>query len=58
VLADLRKEGMTDYYATALPSLTGEKLLASYHHAPPGGFTDPRWPPLRACSRRWGALPR
>ncbi len=40
VLADLRGEGMTDYFASALPSLTGEKLLASYTTRQPGGFTD------------------
>jgi hypothetical protein len=40
VLADLRKEGMTDYFATPLPSLTGEKLLASYTTRQPGGFTE------------------
>jgi adenylate cyclase len=40
VLADLRGEGMTDYFATPLPSFTGEKLLASYTTRQPGGFTD------------------
>jgi adenylate cyclase len=40
VLADLRAEGMTDYFATPLPSLTGEKLLASYTTRQPGGFND------------------
>jgi len=40
VLGDLRAEGMTDYFATPLPSLTGEKLLASYTTRRPGGFTD------------------
>jgi adenylate cyclase len=40
VLADLRGEGMTDYFATPLPSFTGEKLLASYTTRQPGGFND------------------
>jgi adenylate cyclase len=40
VLADLRAEGMTDYFASPLPSMTGEKLLASYTTRSPGGFTD------------------
>src|SRR3954470_10737350 len=40
VLADLRAEGMTDYFAAPLPSLTGEMLLASYTTRRPGGFTD------------------
>jgi adenylate cyclase len=40
VLADLRGEGMTDYFATPLPSFTGEKLLASYTTRQPGGFSD------------------
>jgi len=40
VLADLRKEGMTDYYATPLPTITGEKLLASFTTRRPGGFSD------------------
>lgn len=40
VLAELRAEGMTDYYAAPLPSMTGEKLLASYTTRRPGGFTD------------------
>ena len=39
VLADMRAEGMTDYFATPLPSFTGEKLLASYTTRQPGGFT-------------------
>jgi adenylate cyclase len=40
VLADLRGEGMTDYFATPLPSLTGEMLLASYTTRRPGGFSE------------------
>jgi adenylate cyclase len=40
VLADLRGEGMTDYFATPLPSITGERLLASYATRRPGGFTE------------------
>ena len=40
VLADLRAEGMTDYFATPLPSFTGERLLASYTTRQPGGFDD------------------
>lgn len=40
VLADLRGEGMTDYFASPLPSLTGEKLLATFTTRRPGGFTD------------------
>jgi adenylate cyclase len=40
VLADLRGEGMTDYFATPLPSMTGEQLLASFTTRRPGGFTD------------------
>jgi adenylate cyclase len=39
VLADLRGEGMTDYFAAPLPSLTGELLLASFTTRRPGGFT-------------------
>ena len=39
VLADLRGEGMTDYFAAPLPSLTGERLLASYTTRQPGGFS-------------------
>ena len=42
VLPELRAEGMTDYFATPLPSLTGEKLLASYTTRQPGGFTEPQ----------------
>jgi adenylate cyclase len=41
VLGDLRGEGMTDYFAAPLPSLTGEKLLASYTTRRPGGFSEP-----------------
>jgi adenylate cyclase len=40
VLAELRGEGMTDYFATPMPSLTGEKLLASFTTRRPGGFTE------------------
>jgi adenylate cyclase len=40
VLPDLRGEGMTDYFATPLPSMTGELLLASYATRRPGGFTE------------------
>jgi len=40
ILAELRGEGMTDYYATPLPAITGEKLLASFTTRHPGGFSD------------------
>jgi adenylate cyclase len=40
VLAELRAEGMTDYYAAPLPSITGERLLASYTTRRPAGFSD------------------
>jgi len=47
ILADLRGEGMTDYYATPLPTLTGEKLMASFTTRRPGGFTDAELGALR-----------
>ena len=47
VLADLRGEGMTDYYAAPLPALTGEKLLASFTTRQPGGFTEAQVNALR-----------
>ncbi|MEA3193994.1 MAG: adenylate cyclase [Betaproteobacteria bacterium] len=47
ILAELRGEGMTDYYATPLPTLTGEKLLASFTTRQPGGFTDAELAALR-----------
>ena len=47
VLADLRGEGMTDYLAAPLPSMTGEKLLASFTTRRPGGFTDAELAGLR-----------
>ena len=40
ILAELRAEGMTDYYAAPLPSITGERLLASFTTRQPGGFSD------------------
>jgi len=40
ILAELRGEGMTDYYATPLPTLTGEKLMATFTTRRPGGFAD------------------
>jgi adenylate cyclase len=40
ILEELRGEGMTDYYATPLPTLTGEKLLATFTTRRPGGFGD------------------
>jgi len=55
VLADLRGEGMTDYFASALPSLTGEKLLASYTTRQPGGFTDSQ---MRALTRLLAPISR
>jgi adenylate cyclase len=47
VLAELRAEGMTDYFAAPLPSLTGEKLLATFTTRRPGGFTDAQMAALR-----------
>jgi adenylate cyclase len=48
ILAELRGEGMTDYYAAPLPSLTGEKLLASFTTRRPGGFSDAQLAALRS----------
>jgi len=47
VLAELRGEGMTDYYATPLPTLTGELLMASFTTLRPGGFSDAQLAALR-----------
>jgi adenylate cyclase len=47
ILTELRGEGMTDYYATPLPSLTGEKLLASFTTRQAGGFRDAEIAALR-----------
>ena len=47
VLAEFRTEGMTDYYATPLPTLTGEKLLATFTTKQPGGFRDAELDGLR-----------
>ena len=47
ILKELRGEGMTDYYATPLPSLTGEKLLASFTTRRPDGFSDAQVDALR-----------
>jgi adenylate cyclase len=47
ILEDLRKEGMTDYLAAPLPTLTGEKLLASFTTRRPGGFTAAELAALR-----------
>jgi len=47
VLKEFRDEGMTDYYATPLPTLTGEKLLASFTTRQPGGFSDAQLDGLR-----------
>ena len=40
ILATLRTEGMTDYFASPMPTLTGEKLMATFTTRRPGGFTD------------------
>jgi adenylate cyclase len=47
VLVDLRTDGMTDYFAAPLPSITGEKLLASFTTRRPGGFTEGEMAALR-----------
>lgn len=47
ILTELRGEGMTDYYATPLPTLTGEKLLASFTTRQAGGFSDAEIAALR-----------
>ncbi|HET7672221.1 MAG TPA: adenylate/guanylate cyclase domain-containing protein [Burkholderiales bacterium] len=47
VLAELREEGLTDYYAAPLPSLTGEKLLCTFATRRAGGFTDAEMAGLR-----------
>ena len=47
ILAELRAEGMTDYYAAPLPSLTGETLGASFTTRRRGGFTDAELSALR-----------
>jgi len=47
ILNELRGEGMTDYYATPLPTLTGEKLLASFTTRQAGGFRDAEIAALR-----------
>ena len=47
ILNELRGEGMTDYYATPLPTLTGEKLLASFTTRQAGGFSDAEIAALR-----------
>ena len=47
ILAELRAEGMTDYYATPLPSLTGEKLMSTFTTRRPGGFTEAELAALR-----------
>ena len=47
VLAEFKAEGMTDYYATPLPTLTGEKLLATFTTKQPGGFSDAELDALR-----------
>jgi adenylate cyclase len=56
VLADLRGEGMTDYFAAPLPSLTGEKLLASFTTRRPGGFTDAELAALRRLLTPFGRV--
>jgi adenylate cyclase len=38
---------MTDYYATPLPTITAEKLLASFTTRRPGGFSDEQLAALR-----------
>ena len=47
ILAELRGEGMTDYYASPLPTITGEKLLATFTTRQPGGFGDAELDALR-----------
>ncbi len=40
ILAEFRGEGMTDYYASPLPTITGEKLLVTFTTRRAGGFSD------------------
>jgi adenylate cyclase len=47
ILEELRGEGMTDYYAAPLPTITGEKLLATFTTRQPGGFGDAELDALR-----------
>lgn len=56
ILAELRGEGMTDYYATPLPTLTGEKLLASFTTRRPGGFDDAQLEALRRLRAPFGRV--
>ncbi|HUQ24844.1 MAG TPA: adenylate/guanylate cyclase domain-containing protein [Burkholderiales bacterium] len=56
ILAELRAEGMTDYYATPLPTITGEKLLASFTTRQPGGFSDAELAALRRLRAPFGRV--
>jgi adenylate cyclase len=47
ILEKLRGEGMTDYYAAPLPTITGEKVLATFTTRQPGGFSDAELGALR-----------
>ena len=40
ILHEFRAEGMTDYYAAPLPTITGEKLLATFTTRQSGGFSE------------------
>jgi len=56
ILSELRAEGMTDYYATPLPTITGEKLLASFTSRQPGGFSDAELAALRRLRAPFGRV--
>ena len=56
ILAELRGEGMTDYYATPLPTITGEKLLASFTTRQPGGFSEAELAALRRTRAPFGRI--
>ena len=47
ILAEFRAEGLTDYYASPLPTLTGEKLLVSFATRRAGGFSDEQFAALQ-----------
>jgi adenylate cyclase len=56
VLREFKVEGMTDYYAAPLPTLTGEKLLASFTTKWPGGFSDAQLDGLRRLNTPVGRV--
>ena len=56
ILAELRSESMTDYYATPLPTITGEQLLASFTTRQPGGFSEAQLDALRRTRVPFGRI--